>query len=203
VLPLPFLNPLTNEGAFASISCASSSVCVAVGNALEEPTDDYSVPLMATDLGGAWSTSLDDTSLKVAFGTANYSAFELVSCGSPSSCFATGYGHRALSGTEFWSSIVPTQVVRAPGKPQDVGVTWGTRVTRVNFSPPNSDGGSRVTLFTVRARSPGEVTRSCTTPGLRCSFKGTVKGKTYWVTVTAQNAKGTSAPSNPLTFVAD
>lgn len=206
-LTLPFLSPLTNEGYLPAVSCASASLCVATGGALESPTDTDVVPLVAADVDGTWSTTLDPTSLVDGSRAATVSVLAGVDCLSPTSCVGiggagTGTFEETDRGAAFESTIDPTQEVHTPGKPADVKVVAGAAVTKVTFAPPTTDGGSRVTSMTVTATTPGEPTRTCSTPGTSCTFRGAVKGRRYHVTVTATNAAGTSAPSPARTFVA-
>jgi hypothetical protein len=207
VLSLPFLSPATNEGTLPSVSCYSTTLCVAVGAALESPTDQTEIPLIAADVNGTWTSSLDEAHFIVGTKPAALAELTSVVCTSATNCLVVG---AAATGTitvngpvsAFWSTISPTELVSLPGKPSDVMITPGGVVTKVTFEPPSSDGGSKLTLFTVTAKASKEATRTCTTPGLSCTFKGAVKGKTYTVTVTAHNAHGQSLASPPRTFVA-
>ena len=91
-----------------------------------------------------------------------------------------------------------------PGAPLAVGTVAGPAQATVSFSPPASNGGSAITLYTVTsspdASHPSGVTATgsaspITVPGLTI-------GTSYTFTVTATNAAGTgpaSSPSNAVT----
>ncbi len=70
----------------------------------------------------------------------------------------------------------------------------------VSFSPPASNGGSAITSYTVTS-SPDGLTKSGTGNPIRIS--GLVRGESYTFTVTATNAVGEGAASDPsaLTFI--
>lgn len=207
VLSLPFLSPATKDDALLSISCQSVTTCVAVGGALESPSNLLEIPLIASEVDGVWSATYDESHFAVGSSPAMVAQMSSVDCVSATSCLVVGNvatGNVTTSGADagFWSTVTPLEVVGVPGKPAGVKVTPGTVVTKVTFSPPTTDGGSRITLFTVTAKAAREKTRTCTTSGLSCTFKGAIKGRTYTVTVTARNAKGVSASSPARTFIA-
>ncbi len=87
----------------------------------------------------------------------------------------------------------------APGAPLNVTAVAGNAQATVSFSPPASNGGSPITLYTVTS-SPGSVTATGSASPI--TVPGLIAGTTYTFTVTATNAVGTgpaSSPSNAVT----
>lgn len=207
VLALPLLSPATDHAQLLDVSCLSITQCVAVGGALYGKDDNDAIGMVAADTGSGWSSTLDESAIKTGAATANVVLLGVVQCFSLTDCLTVGTaGTGTMNDTThingFLSTISATERVSLAGKPSHVEVTPGKVTTKVAFSAPTSDGGSRITYFTVTAKSKGESTRTCVTPGLSCTFKGAVKGKTYSVTVTARTKAGTSPPSLVKTFVA-
>jgi hypothetical protein len=86
-----------------------------------------------------------------------------------------------------------------PDAPTGVTAVAGENTMTISFSPPASNGGAPITLYTVTA-SPGGNTASGT--GSPIVMTGLVNDTTYTFTVTATNAAGDgppSAPSDPVT----
>jgi hypothetical protein len=68
----------------------------------------------------------------------------------------------------------------------------GDGLASVTFTPPASNGGSPITLYTVTSTPDG---RTGSGPASPIDVTGLVNGKHYTFTVTATNAVGSSAPS--------
>lgn len=89
--------------------------------------------------------------------------------------------------------------ISAPSAPVITQVAAGDGRLAVNWSRPDSDGGSPVTSYQAQA-TPGS--NSCTTStALRCTITGLTNGNTYTVTVTAINQAGESVPSSGVTGI--
>ena len=100
---------------------------------------------------------------------------------------ATGIGPAATA------SATP---IAPPTAPQNVSVAAGNTQAKVTFSPPASNGGSAITLYTVTATPTGggsSITATGTASPV--TVTGLVNGTTYTFSVTATNAAGTSPPS--------
>ena len=83
-----------------------------------------------------------------------------------------------------------------PGVPTSVATLPADRSALVEWLPPSSDGGSPITLYTVRfwaALTGGEApVATCDTGTIFCIATGLVNGKSYWVDVVSTNAVGSS-----------
>jgi hypothetical protein len=205
---LPLLSPLTTSGGLTSVSCASPSLCVAVGLATTA-SNARGVPIALTYNGVAWS-SIGLYPGRVAAGDkpALTSAFTSVSCFSTTSCMALGEASTATANApranafSFSDLVRPAGVATRPGVPISLKVAGSKVRTVLTWAPPYSDGGASITRFNVKVTSPREPTRACMTRRLECSFAGLVKGHVYRFIVQDQNAVGPSAPSHAVAFKA-
>jgi fibronectin type 3 domain-containing protein len=117
------------------------------------------------------------------------------------------------------ASATPSQPAAAPSAPQGLAATGGNGTVKLSWSAPASNGGAAVTGYDVyRGTSAGgESATPVATNVTGTSFTdtGLVNGTTYYYTVAAVNAAGTSpqsgeasatpratAPSAPLAVVA-
>jgi len=104
-----------------------------------------------------------------------------------------GIGNGPWSG--YSKSVTPAT---KPGAPTIVGVNAGNAKATVSFKAPASDGGSRITLYTVIS-SEGQTASGRAGP---ITVKGLTNGLSCTFTVTATNNIGTgpaSSPSGPVT----
>lgn len=81
-----------------------------------------------------------------------------------------------------------------PSPPRTVAATAGDASATVSWAAPVADGGADVTSYTATA-SPGGA--QCTSATTTCTLTGLANGVAHTVTVTASNAQGASAPSDP------
>lgn len=98
------------------------------------------------------------------------------------------------------SQSVDITVLDPPAAPRDVVAVAGSRKVSVVWTSPSDDGGSDITGYRATV-SPGG--QSCQAPKgvLGCSVEGLANNIPYTVTVTANNAVGTSSASAPSAAV--
>ncbi len=107
---------------------------------------------------------------------------------------ATNAGGRTSAPSAPSAAVVPAG---APGAPVAVAVLPGDGTAAVSWDPPDTNGGSPLTGYTVTA-SPGTAT--CRTAETRCSLTGLTNGTSYAVVVAAETAAGSTA-AVPVTVV--
>jgi hypothetical protein len=91
-----------------------------------------------------------------------------------------------------------------PGPPQNVTATAGDGKVKVTWDPPEFDGASPITGYTVTAsRNTSNFKASYGPDATSGAIRSLVNGKTYTVTVAAKNANGTGAASAPITVHLD
>jgi hypothetical protein len=96
--------------------------------------------------------------------------------------------------TQIWSLGSPT----VPGAPTQVTAVAGNAQATVSFTPPDSNGGSPITSYTVTS-NPDNITAVGTSSPI--TLIGLTNGTPYTFTVTATNAVGTSPASLPSNMV--
>ena len=88
-----------------------------------------------------------------------------------------------------------------PGAPTIGTATAGNAQASVSFTAPASNGGSAITSYTATS-NPGNITKTLSQAGSgTITVTGLTNGTAYTFTVTATNANGTGAASDPSNSV--
>ena len=94
------------------------------------------------------------------------------------------------------SALIENLDATVPDPPTDVTTTPGPGVLFVSWTPPTSDGGLPLEGYTATA-DPGGLMCVGGFEDTSCAIDGLIDGTAYTVTVTANNAIGASAASDP------
>jgi Fibronectin type III domain/FG-GAP repeat len=87
-------------------------------------------------------------------------------------------------------------LITVPDVPVSAQAVAGTESAGVSWGAPFSSGGSPITGYTVTS-SPGGFTCQTGPNAFGCTVSGLTGGQSYTFTVTAENSRGSSAPSSP------
>ena len=98
------------------------------------------------------------------------------------------------------STVVQGAPAGVPSAPRQVSVTAGPASATLSWLAPVSNNGAAVESYTATAfadLSGGNVASICSTSTTSCTVSGLSNGTTYYFSVTATNAAGTSIASSP------
>ncbi len=93
--------------------------------------------------------------------------------------------------------VIPSTV---PEVPRSVSATAGNGQASVSWTPPASNGGSAITMYTVTSSGGQRVATTGATMATMAAVAGLTNGTAYTFTVTATNAAGTSPASAATTL---
>jgi hypothetical protein len=178
----------------SSVSCPADGDCVAVGFYSSNESYVYPKALLEVEVDGTWVAGSvllpsDSSTLRP------YSQLSSISCISLLGCVAGGV-YSDLSGDaqalldNLGVAFANDPVV--PSAPLHVTVHAGHGQATVSWHVPKTNGGSRITGYTVTA-SPGG--RRCVTTGRMSCTVRPLAATGYSFSVTASSVIGTSAPS--------
>ncbi len=108
----------------------------------------------------------------------------------------SGRGIGAGVGGIATTSTLAEPAVDVPSAPTIGSVTVGDATVSVAFTPPDSDGGGKISEYSATcASATGDVTDTSAIAASPVVVSGLINGDTYTCTVSATNAAGTGAAS--------
>jgi large repetitive protein len=154
------------------------------------PVTDYRVACTSSDGGASKSTTEHASPTTVR----NLTAGKTYTCNVMARNKA-GYGPpSALSAPVVTLSPPPAPTV--PGAPTITSAVAGVKSVKVTYSPPASDGGSKIFQYKVACTSSdGGASRSTTEHASPTTLRNLTAAKTYTCNVEAGNRKGFGPPS--------
>jgi len=192
------INSSAIYGTFSSVSCVTSTQCVAAGNQVSNGT--YAMTSIGYESSGTWHWAIAN---EVVSASSSQGQFAGVDCLSATTCLAVGEsGGQAVY--DAWSTASAT-VTSAPTRPI---VTSGHGSASISWRPPSDSGGSVITGYTVTevdTAASSTVQDVCpladNSAAVSCTVDGLTDFDTYTFTVAAINPVGTSAFSAPSAAV--
>jgi hypothetical protein len=175
-----------------SVSCPSTTYCVAVGQATYYPNEQIVYPLSVTgtESGGVWTWS--QPYLNVSDGTTN-SGFRAVSCADVTSCMTVGIDDASQEVFAPWTPELPN----LPSAPTIGTATLVSGSPSLTWTAPSNSDGAVTTGYDVLALDvttgimdndacPAQLDQTTTT----CSATGLNGGDTYEFAVAAVSDVG-------------
>ena len=170
----------TGTGALTAVSCASATVCTALAGYSPDGL------VATTDGGSTWTTQAIPSTVPFLSG---------ISCPTTTSCIAGGGG----TGTIGFQVIVG-KVLHLPAQPTGVSAVPGTAKVTISWSSASNATSYAVYDATTSGAEAYSGTPACTAtaPTTTCTVTGLTNGTTYFFTVEAVDATGSSAPSTEV-----
>ena len=157
----------------------------------QPPTSDGGRPVLSYTV--TWTAP--DGTTDSADTTQTSHTFEGLGNGTTYTFIVTADNEVATSPASEPASGTPAHI---PGAPVAVRTTRDDSRIHVAWDPPASDGGVRVTGYTLLWVAPDGTTGTADTTGTSHTIEGVTNGVTYGITVTATNEVGTSVTADPV-----
>ena len=157
----------------------------------QPPTSDGGKPVLSYTV--LWTAP--DGSTGSAETTATSHTFEGLSNGTTYTVTVTAINEIGTSAASQPASGTPAHI---PGAPVAVRTVREDSRILVSWDPPASDGGLRVTGYTLLWVAPDGTSGSADTTATSHTIDGLSNGTTYGITVSATNEVGTSVTADPV-----
>ena len=157
----------------------------------QPPTSDGGLPVLSYTV--TWTAP--DGTTGSAGTTQTSHTFEGLANGTTYTFTVTADNEVGTSPASEPTSGTPAHI---PGAPVAVRTTRDDSRIHVAWDPPASDGGVRVTGYTLLWVAPDGTTGTADTTGTSHTIGGVTNGATYGITVTATNEVGTSVTADPV-----
>ena len=217
-----YISGLTNGTTYSVVVTAtnpqgsgpgSSPLDVTPANAPGAPTDITVTPSNAT-LSVSWTApstgGSDITGYTVTADDGIDTPSTCTTDGSTTTCDITGLTNgtaysvsvsatNAIGTTPSTGSVTATPAT-TPDAPTSLSVTPGNGTLTVTWGAPEFNGGATISAYTVTADNGVDTPTTCTvTDGSNaCTLTGLTNGSSYSVSVTATNAQGVGAATDPV-----
>ena len=181
--------PAAAPGAPTSVTVDRGDGRIAV--TWQPPTSDGGKPVLGYTV--TWSAP-DGTTGSVDTAATNHT-FDGLTNGTTYTVTVTAANEIGTSATSQPASGTPAHI---PGAPVAVRTVREDSRILVTWDPPASDGGLRVTGYTLLWVAPDGTTGSAETTATNHTIDGLSNGTTYGITVSATNEIGTSVTADPV-----